>query len=307
MSNNNKDIHYLWTETIDDFSVYLKLERSLSVNSIHAYIRDVKKLRDYIIGTFALPPVEVEHTHLAGFLAALPSEIIGKRSQARILSGIKAFYKYLLIEDYVQIDPTKLIEAPKLGFYLPDILTVKEINAMTAAVDVSRSDGHRDRAMLETLYGCGLRVSELVSLRITDLFFNDGFIRITGKGNKQRLTPINRHAVDEINRYISVRATQKINAKCTDILFLNCRGGGLSRVWVFKMVKRLAEKTGITKSISPHTFRHSFATHLIENGANLRAIQDMLGHESILTTEIYTHVNRKHWQNAILQTHPRKK
>jgi integrase/recombinase XerD len=308
MSNNNKkDIHHLWTETIDDFSVYLAMERSLSDNSVKAYIRDVKKLRTYIIDTFVLPPVEVAHTHLAGFLAAIPPKLIGKRSQARILSGIKAFYKYLLIEDYIQIDPTELIEAPKLGLYLPDVLTVKEIDEMIAAVDVSRADGHRDRAILETLYGCGLRVSEMISLRISDLFFSDGFIRITGKGDKQRLIPINRRAVGEINRYLSVRATQKIKTKYTDILILNCRGCGLSRVWVFKIVKKLAEHVGITKCVSPHTFRHSFATHLIENGANLRAVQDMLGHESILTTEIYTHINRKHWQNTILKAHPRRK
>jgi integrase/recombinase XerD len=296
----------LWHAAISDFSNYLRLEKSLSNNSVEAYMRDVEKLNLFIASTFSLAPEQVEHRHIAAFLAAVPDYGIGKRSQARVLSGIKAFYKFLLLEDRIEINPAELIEGPKLGFYLPEVLTIDEVDALIAAVDVSRPEGHRNRAILETLYGCGLRVSELVTLRISGLFFNDGFIRVIGKGDKQRLVPIGQRAIDEINRYLAQRTVRKVDSKSEDILFLNLRGQGLSRIMIFMLIKQLAAQAGITKNISPHTFRHSFATHLVENGADLRAVQEMLGHESILTTEIYTHVDRKRWQQNILQYHPRK-
>jgi integrase/recombinase XerD len=303
----DKSLDAQWILAIDDFSVYLRLEKSLSPNSIEAYTRDMEKLYDFIVKTFHIGPTQVGHKHISEFLTAIYDKGIGKRSQARILSGIKAFYKFLLLEDRIETNPVELIEGPKLGLYLPDVLSVDEIDALVAAVDVSRPDGHRNRAILETLYGCGLRVSELVNLHISDLFFKDGFIRVIGKGDKQRLVPISRSAIDEIERYRHQRTLQKIDAKYEDILFLNRNGRQLSRVMIFNIIKQLAEHAGITKNISPHTFRHSFATHLIENGADLRAVQEMLGHESILTTEIYTHVDRKRWQQNILQYHPRKK
>jgi integrase/recombinase XerD len=296
-----------WQAAIDDFSSYLRLEKSLSTNSVAAYIRDVEKLNLFIVSAFGLAPEQVEHRHMTEFLVAIPGYGIGKRSQARVLSGIKAFYKFLLLEDRIEISPAELIEGPKLGFYLPEVLSVEEVGALIAAVDVSRPEGHRNRAILETLYGCGLRVSELITLRLSGLFFNDGFIRVIGKGDKQRLVPIGQRAIEEINRYLEQRKLRKIDAKSEDVLFLNVHGQGLSRTMVFMLVKQLAAQAGITKNISPHTFRHSFATHLVENGADLRAVQEMLGHESILTTEIYTHVDRKRWQQNILCYHPRKK
>jgi integrase/recombinase XerD len=303
---HTKSLNRSWSAAIGDFSDYLRLEKSLSANSVEAYMRDVKKLNSFIVSTFGLPPERVEHRHITAFLAAIPERGIGKRSQARVLSGIKAFYKFLLLEDRVEINPAELIEGPKLGFYLPEVLTVDEIDALIAAVDVSRPEGHRNRAILEILYGCGLRVSELITLRISGLFFNDGFIRVIGKGDKQRLVPIGQRATDEISRYLAQRTLRKIDPKCEDILFLNFHGRGLSRIMVFMLIKQLAAQVGITKNISPHTFRHSFATHLVENGADLRAVQEMLGHESILTTEIYTHVDRKRWHQNILRYHPRR-
>jgi integrase/recombinase XerD len=304
---HTKPLYRLWTTAMNDFSNYLRLEKSLSVNSVEAYMHDVEKLNFFIVSTFGLSPEQVEHRHITAFLAAIPGYGIGKRSQARVLSGVKAFYKFLLLEDRMEINPAELIEGPKLGFYLPEVLTIEEIDALIMAVDVSRPEGHRNRAILETLYGCGLRVSELVTMRISGLFFNDGFIRVIGKGDKQRLVPIGQRAVEEIYRYLAQRTLRKIDPKSEDILFLNVHGRGLSRIMVFMLIKQLAAQVGITKNISPHTFRHSFATHLVENGADLRAVQEMLGHESILTTEIYTHVDRKRWQQNILRYHPRKR
>jgi integrase/recombinase XerD len=301
-----KSLNRSWHTVTDDFSSYLRLEKSLSTNSVEAYLRDVEKLNLFIVATFGLSPEQVEHRHITAFLASISGHGIGKRSQARVLSGIKAFYKFLMLEDRVTESPAERIEGPKLGFYLPEVLTLDEIDALITAVDVSRPEGHRNRAMLETLYGCGLRVSELVTLRISGLFFNDGFIRVIGKGDKQRLVPVGKRAIAEVNRYLTQRALRKIAPKCEDILFLNFHGRGLSRIMVFMLIKQLAAQAGITKNISPHTFRHSFATHLVENGADLRAVQEMLGHESILTTEIYTHVDRKRWQQNILRYHPRK-
>ena len=296
----------LWNTAIDDFESYLRLERSLSGHSVEAYSRDIGKLRDFAVETLYKAPCDLLHTDIEAFLATLYDRGIHKRSQARTLSGVKTFYKFLSLEEKITANPAELIEAPKLGLYLPDVLSLAEIEALIAAVDASQFDGHRNRAMLEVLYGCGLRVTELINLRLSDLFFADGFIRVTGKGDKQRLVPIGDMAVKEIERYCSLRKTQKIAPKSEDILFLNRAGKGLSRVMVFKIIKGLAAKIGLTKNISPHTFRHSFATHLVENGADLRAVQEMLGHESILTTEIYTHVNRKRWQENILKYHPRR-
>ncbi len=293
-----------WNTAIEDFVTYLRLEKSLSDNSIAAYRSDVEKLRDLAIVS-QLSFTDITPSDISAFLTTLFDKAVSKRTHARILSGIKAFYKFLLLEERISTNPAELIEAPKLGLYLPDVLSLQEIDALIAAVDVSRPDGHRNRAILETLYGCGLRVTELVTLRISDLFFNDGFLRVIGKGDKQRLVPIGDSAMREIQRYLQQRKTMKIDTKSADVLFLNRNGRSLSRVMIFSIIKQLAIKIGLTKNISPHTFRHSFATHLIENGADLRAVQEMLGHESILTTEIYTHVDRKRWQRNILQHHPR--
>lgn len=304
---NANDHITAWQTAIDDFETYLHFERSLSKNAIDAYLRDVKKLQHFCHSTVDVPPAGVTRQIIELFFGHLYKSGIGKRSQARMLSGIKAFYKFLVLENRLETNPTELVEAPKLGLYLPDVLSVAEIEALIAAVDASRPDGHRNRAILETMYGCGLRVSEAVSLRISDMFFNDGFIRVIGKGDKQRLVPAGKCAINEIKRYLQQRATQKIITKYEDILFLNRRGKALSRSMVFRIIKDLAKKAGLEKNISPHTLRHSFATHLIENGADLRAVQEMLGHESILTTEIYTHLNRKRWQSTILKYHPRVK
>ncbi|MDR2801668.1 MAG: site-specific tyrosine recombinase XerD [Prevotellaceae bacterium] len=295
-----------WQTAIGDFETYLRLERSLSENSIAAYVRDVKKLQLFCRSAADVPPTGVTRQTIELFLGHLHDSVTSKRSHARMLSGIKAFYKFLVLENRLENNPTELVEAPKLGVYLPYVLSAAEIEALINAVDASRPDGHRNRALLETMYGCGLRVSEAVSLRISDLFFDEGFIRVIGKGNKQRLIPAGKCAENEIKRYLRQRSTQKIVTKYEDILFLNRRGKALSRSMVFRIIKDLAVKTGLTKKISPHTLRHSFATHLIENGADLRAVQEMLGHESILTTEIYTHLNRKRWQSTILKYHPRR-
>jgi integrase/recombinase XerD len=295
-----------WLSAMADFKAYLQLERSLSAHSVAAYMRDVRKL--YLFcknGQAPDTPVLATHGDIEAFLGYLYEAGMDKRSQARILSGIRSFYKFLLMGGRLETDPTELIEGPKLGVYLPEVLSADEIDRLIRAIDVSLPEGHRNRAMIETMYGCGLRVSETVDLRISDLFFNDGFIRVIGKGDKQRLVPIGKKAIAEIKRYAAQRKHQKINKRYEDILFLNRRGEKLSRSTVFRIIKQLAVQINLTKNISPHTFRHSFATHLIENGADLRAVQEMLGHESILTTEIYTHLDRKRWQATILQYHPR--
>jgi integrase/recombinase XerD len=306
VKNLNRTTEDAWETAIADFRIYLQLERSLSRNSVAAYVHDVSKLYAFCRRHAPVSPAAVTRRHIEQFLASIYDEGVDKRSQARILSGIKAFYKYLLLDERVETTPTELIESPKLGVYLPDVLSADEIDRLIAAVDLSRPDGHRNSAILETIYGCGLRVSEAASLRISDLFFHEGFIRVIGKGNKQRLVPIGEQAVKAVGFYTDLRATQKIVKKHEDILFLNRRGGALSRSMIFRIVKQLAQQAGIDKHISPHTLRHSFATHLIENGADLRAVQEMLGHESILTTEIYTHIDRKRWHKTILKYHPRR-
>ncbi len=297
----------IWQSYTNGFKLYLKLEKSLSENSVFAYIRDVKNLRNWMEANHAgVGPAEVNLRHLQGFIADLNKLGMSATTQARMISGIKAFYKYLLIEDIIHADPTELLESPKLGRKLPDVLSPDEIGWIMEVVDLSKPEGTRNRAMLETLYGCGLRVSELINLKISNLFFREGFIKVIGKGDKERLAPIGESAIKHIKLYLeNVRVHQNIQKDATDIVFLNNRGNKLSRVMVFLIIKDLVEKAGIRKSISPHTFRHSFATHLIEGGADLRAVQEMLGHESITTTEIYTHLDKKYLRDTILKYHPR--
>ncbi len=298
-----------WKSYISSYKAYLMLEQSLSENSVAAYLRDIKKLTAFIENHHAgLQPADVTRKHLHDFLQAMGSEKISASSQARLISGIRSFYKFLLLENIVNNDPTQLLDMPRLGRKLPDTLGVHEINKIIDSVDLSTKEGERNKAILETLYGCGLRVSELTGLKISDIFFNDGFVRITGKGGKERLVPIGRGALAQINTYMNLsRVHQKIQKGSEDILFLNNRGKKLSRVMIFNIIKKHAELAGIRKTISPHTFRHSFATHLVEGGADLRAVQEMLGHSSITTTEIYTHLDRQYLRSVILEYHPREK
>lgn len=296
-----------WKIYIKGYQSFLALEKSLSANSIEAYIRDVEKLLQFLeLNNYTIGPKDIELKHLQEFLKWVNELGMSAGSQARIISGIKGFYKYLLLEDVLNSDPTALLEAPRLGRKLPDTLNVTEINTIIDAIDLSKPGGQRNKAMLETLYSCGLRVSELVNLKISNLYFNDGFIKVTGKGDKERLVPIGNTAIRYITIYRDeVRVHESPKKDHEDFLFLNGRGAQLSRVMVFTIIKQLAAKTGLKKHISPHTFRHSFATHLIEGGADLRAVQEMLGHESITTTEIYTHLDREYLRQAIVQFHPR--
>lgn len=296
-----------WKVYIQGFKSFLTLEKSLSANSIEAYLHDVEKLYQFLeYKKYTLSPKEIELKQLQEFLKWITELGMTARSQARVISGIKAFYKYLLLENVLNADPTALLEAPKLGRKLPETLSVEDINKIIDGIDLSTPEGVRNKAMLETLYSCGLRVSELVNLKISNLFLKDGFVKVTGKGDKERLAPIGSIAVKHITVYKEeVRCHIAIKKDQEDFLFLNRRGAKLTRVMVFTIIKRLAEKTGLKKHISPHTFRHSFATHLIEGGADLRAVQEMLGHESITTTEIYTHLDRDYLREAIIQFHPR--
>ena len=294
-----------WETSIKGFKSYLQIERSLSDNSVQAYIRDVKKFANYAIPKEILE-LEVTRLDISNFLAQINKEDISARSQARIISGIKAFYKYLIMEDYLKINPTELIESPKIGLKLPDTLSLIEIDKLIAAVDLSNKQGERNRAILETLYSCGLRVSELVNLQLSNIHFKEGYLKVTGKGDKERLAPIGGRAIKYLTIYINeVRNHQKIKKGNEDFVFLNNRGAKLTRVMIFIIIQKLTEKIGLKKKISPHTFRHSFATHLIEGGADLRAVQEMLGHESITTTEIYTHLDNEYLRSNIIQFHPR--
>lgn len=296
-----------WSECKKGYEEFLRLEKSLSQNSVSAYVNDINKLINFLEEEFKrVPPEKVRLLHLKKFVEWLNLKGVSPRTQARTISGIKSFFKYLLIEEKIMNDPTTLLESPKVGRKLPDVLTMEEIDLLIDSVDISKPEGQRNRAMLETLYSCGLRVSELVSLKISDLFFDQGYIKVEGKGGKERLVPISKNAVEEINKYLEgYRKTLHIGKDCSNILFLNRRGKNLSRVMVFTIIKGLAEKVGLDKKISPHTFRHSFATHLINGGADLRAVQEMLGHESILTTEIYTHIDKDYLKSTIQQFHPR--
>lgn len=289
-----------------DYTVYLKLERGFSGNTVDAYLRDLGKLRSFAADS-GKSVLDISYDDLQQFVARLHDIGIHPSSQARIISGIKSFYEFLLLEGYLKSAPTELLEAPKIGRKLPDVLSVGEIDAILGSIDLSKPEGHRNRAMLEVLYSCGLRVSELINLRYSEIYPDEGFVRVLGKGNKQRLVPISETAIHEIKLYLPDRAHLTPKAGCEDILFLNRRGGKLTRVMVFLIIKQHAELAGIRKTVSPHTFRHSFATHLLEGGANLRAIQDMLGHEKITTTEIYTHIDREHLREELLAHHPRAK
>ena len=294
-----------WERYIKDFVSYLKIEKGLAENSILAYQNDVDKLKEFAAASSKLPD-QLSYDDLKQFLSTLFDLGLSARSQARIISGIKQFYGFLILENLTKVDPSELLEQPKLGRKLPEVLTIEEIDALLNAIDLSKNEGHRNRAMLETLYSCGLRVSELVGLRFSDLFFEEGFIRVIGKGHKERLVPVSPQVQKEIEIYQQhIRNHLNIQKGSENIVFLNRRGAQLTRVMVFTIIKNLAESIGLQKNISPHTFRHSFATHLIEGGANLRAIQEMLGHESITTTEIYTHLDQRFLRDAILSYHPR--
>lgn len=287
------------------FSQYLRLERSLSPRTIEAYVHDVEKLNDFLSGRKTL--VEAELSDIQDFLASLYDETISARSQARIISGLKSFYQFLVLEKKIAADPMELIDTPRIGRYLPTVLTVEEIAAIIDRIDLSLPEGHRNKAIIETLYGCGLRVSEAVNLRLSHLHFSEGFIRVVGKGDKERLVPISETAQKAILNYVDGQRQQlKIKKGEEDFVFLNRRGARLSREMIFMMIKKAAADAGIVKTISPHTFRHSFATHLVEGGADLRAVQDMLGHENITTTEIYTHLDREYVKRVVSQFHPRK-
>lgn len=296
-----------WQQAIKDYQNYLKIERGLSKNSITSYSLDLQKMVRYFDDhEVKVSPIRVNMETVQQFVHDV-AKTVNPRSQARIISGLKGFFNYLVFEDYRNDNPMDLIETPKIGRKLPDTLSVDEINALILAIDLSKPEGERNRAILETLYGCGLRVSELLNLKLSDLYFDEDFIKVTGKGNKQRFVPISDVNKKYINIYqYEVRVHLPIMKEHQDFLFLNRRGKQLTRAMVFTITKRLAEKIGLKKNISPHTFRHSFATHLLENGADLRAIQQMLGHESITTTEVYMHVNRSHLAKVLNQYHPRK-
>lgn len=296
-----------WKQAIDDFKIYLRLERNLSENTIFNYTLDIQKLHTWLCdNNIEDNPVKINKETIQQFIYQ-NAKTMNPRSQQRLISGLNGFFKYLIFEEYREDNPMELIEAPKAGRALPEVLSFKEIEKIVNSIDLSLPFGERNRAIIETLYGCGLRVSELITLKISDLHFEEGFISVVGKGNKQRLVPINPVTQKYIELYKDeVRIHQKIAPKASDILFLNRRGNSLTRAMIFTIVRQLTEKAGINKKISPHTFRHSFATHLLENGADLRAIQQMLGHESITTTEIYTHLDRKYLTEILNRYHPYK-
>ncbi len=295
-----------WKHALKDYEHYLKLERGLSTNSIKNYILDVEKLTLFLTSCNSnSSPLSIDKETVQQFVYEI-AKVVNPRSQARIISGLKSFFSYLIFEDYREDNPMDLVESPKIGRKLPDTLSEKEINNLISAIDLSKPEGERNRAIIETLYGCGLRVTELVDLKISDLFFEEDFIKVTGKGNKQRFVPISNINKKYITIYKKeIRSHLNIQKGFEDTLFLNRRGKQLTRAMIFTIVKQLAEKIGLHKNISPHTFRHSFATHLLENGADLRAIQQMLGHESITTTEIYMHVDRSHLAEVMHKFHPR--
>lgn len=296
-----------WQQALQDYQHYLRIERGLSENSIVSYSLDVKKLIRWLDEhDMAVSPLQIKEKELQEFIYHI-AKVVNPRSQSRIISGLKGFFNYLIFEDYRKTNPLELIESPKTSRKLPDTLSQEEINLLINSIDLSNAQGERNRAMLETLYGCGLRVSELINLKISDLYFQEGFIQVTGKGNKQRFVPIAPVTIKYINIYKDeIRSHLDIKNEFRDTLFLNRRGKKLTRAMIFTIIKNLAETAGVRKTISPHTFRHSFATHLLENGADLRAIQQMLGHESITTTEIYMHVDRKHLSEVLQKFHPRK-
>ena len=297
----------MWEQVLKDFEYYLKIERGMSPNSVVSYMLDIEKLIRFLSAhELSDAPATITAETLRNFVYQESKELKA-RSQSRLISALKSFFKYLMLENYREDYPMEYIDTPKFGMKLPDTLSVEEVDALIAGIDLSTDEGHRNRAIIETLYGCGLRVSELVSLRLSDLFFDEGFIRVLGKGNKQRLVPIGSHTQKEINNYLLYQRKKVPQVKeFSDIVFLNRRGKQLTRAMIFTIIRQAAANIGLTKQISPHTFRHSFATHLLENGANLRAIQLMLGHESITTTEIYTHVEHAYLSQVINTYHPRR-
>lgn len=296
-----------WQNALKDYRHYLKLERGLSINSIENYSLDVIKLMNYLdVNEIQISPIKIEDKTIQEFIYSV-SKNLNARSQSRLISGLRSFFGFLVFEDYREDNPLELMESPKIGRKLPDTISIEEVDRIIAAVDLSKNEGERNRAIIETLYGCGLRVSELIDLKISDLFFKEGFIKVTGKGDKQRFVPISDYTIKFINIYKDeVRSHMDIKPEATDTLFLNRRGNKLTRAMIFTITRRLTEAAGIRKKVSPHTFRHSFATHLLENGADLRAIQQMLGHESITTTEVYVHVDRSHLRQVMESYHPRK-
>ena len=302
--NENTEKKDTQEQIIKKYQQYLKLEKSLSKNTQDAYMTDLSKLLNFLQAENT-GVLDVCLNDLERFSAGLHDIGIHPRSQARIISGIKSFFHFLIMADYIEADPSELLEGPKIGFKIPEVLTVEEIDTIISAIDLSKNEGQRNRAMLETLYSCGLRVSELTNLKLSDLYFDEGFIKVEGKGSKQRLVPISPRAIKEIQLYFIDRNRGKIKKEYEDFVFLARWGKNISRIMVFHLIKELAQISGITKNISPHTFRHSFATHLLEGGANLRAIQCMLGHESIATTEIYTHIDRNMLRSEIIEHHPR--
>ena len=294
-----------WEQLTKQFISYLRIEKGLSENSCLAYQQDLMKLRDFCLSN-KVSPTGISYQDLKEFVSLLYDLGLSARTQARIISGIKQFFGFLLLEQLIQNDPSELLEQPKIGRKLPEVLDMEEIDALIAAIDVSKPEGHRNRAILETLYSCGLRVSELVNLQVSNLFLEAGFIKVVGKGNKERLVPMGAAASKQIKIYKEqVRVHQTIKTGNEDVLFLSNRGSALSRVMVFLILKKLVEASGIKKNIHPHTLRHSFATHLIERGADLRAVQEMLGHVSITTTEIYTHLDRAYLRDTMQKFHPR--
>lgn len=299
-SNENTD------DILKRYKQYLRLEKSLSTHTVDAYFRDLEKLLFFLKET-NVHYLDVELTHLETFSASLRDLGICPRSQARILSGIRSFYHFLVLEDHLKGDPCELLESPQIGFHLPEVLTIDEIDNLIGSIDLSTREGQRNRAILETLYSCGLRVSELCTLKLSNLYLEEGFIKVEGKGSKQRLVPISPRAIRELQLYFIDRHTMDIECGYEDYVFISRKGKNISRIMVFHIIKVLADAIGLTKNISPHTFRHSFATHLLEGGANLRAIQCMLGHESIGTTEIYTHIDRNMLRSEIIEHHPRNK
>lgn len=296
-----------WTTALRGYRSYLMIERSLSQNSVAAYLNDLRKLREFLNeNKKERKPAGITYNDLSDFVASGAGSNNSARTQARLISGIRAFFRYMIIEGIITEDPSALLESPRVGMKLPEVLTTAEIDRIIAAIDLSLPEGHRNRAMIETMYSCGLRVSELVNMKLTDMHRSEGFVTVTGKGNKQRLVPIGSVALKEIDNYLETRNSLPVITD-RNIIFLNRRGRRLTRVMIFTIIKKLADAAGIRKKISPHTFRHSFATHLVEGGADLRAVQEMLGHESITTTEIYTHIDRSYLRDTLIMFHPRSK
>lgn len=304
MQTDNKSVNKVNADIIGKYRRYMKLERNYSENTLDAYMSDLQKLLDYV-GSEGLHVLDVKLDDLRNFVAALVDIGISARSQSRILSGVRTFYTFLILDGYIEDDPTELLEWPKIGEHLPEVLSVEEVDRLEQACDLSKWEGQRNRTIIEVLFSCGLRVSELINLRLSDLFLDEKFIRVMGKGKKERLVPISESAVKELQYWFMDRNLMKIKPGEEDFVFLNRRGGHLTRMMIFTIVRRLAEAAGIEKTISPHTLRHSFATALLEGGANLRAIQDMLGHERISTTQIYTHIDMHTLREEILKHHPR--